>query len=467
MWKVISAAVNRFFLKSFEEASTDKPAKSALAIDTPRANVNVAIPLNRDVLHQQFQQAIQVMQGGNAAAAGQIIQAAVAKIVESQPNTPLHADACYKWATILSANGQLDRAEIACRQAVDIPATDDPAKKERLTYQLYLGDILTHQDKLDEAEQVLSENIAARKVIFGAEQIGYAIGLSALADLLLSRERPMEALEKIDESVRILSRAKHERLPGDLVLRAFIVKAAHGPAAPGIEAWPELTRGMQKMLAQQVLRQAKQADPHLAQSVIVELRQRLETTPDIEPQLLLSIDIALANEARENGDHEVHISACQNMVQLCSGMPDRVQLTMAQQALAMALDKAGRVDEVSPAYDAAVATARDVNDLALLSNVLRNHAISADKAGRPEQAEGLHREAVDHGASSGDWSTHGRSTVAYGIFLQHAGRWEEARGLLEEAVAHLSPAHADFASAQEHLQALDQGIDCACKTLPR
>ena len=470
MWKVISAAINRFVLKSFEEAATDQPAKirAAVAPDSEgHASLSDksggAASRDRDDLARQFQQAIQVLQGGNGSAAEQIIQASVANAAQSHPNTPLHADACFKLATILSALGHFDRAEIACRQAVAIPATEDAAKKERLTYQLYLADILSHQNKLDESEQVLTENSSERKVLFGAEHVGYAIGLSAWADLLLSRKRPMEALEKIDESVRILNRAKHERLPADLALRAFIVKAANGLHATSLEAWPDLTRGMQKMLAHQALRQAKQADSALAQAVLVELRQRLESTPEMESSLLLSVDIALANAAKQNGDHEVHISACRNMVQLCDGLPDRVQLTMARQALAMALDGAGRFDEASPAYDAAVATAREVNDLALLSNVLRNYALSADKAGRLEQAETLHREAVDHGASSGDWSTHGRSTVAYGIFLQHAGRNEEARGLLEEAVAHLSPAHADFAAAQDHLKALEEGIACSCK----
>ncbi len=467
MWKVISAAVNRFILNSFDEAATDKQSRSVSAAPAFPGNRGDAAIQNQDFLNQQFQQAIQVLQGGNGAAAEQIMQTAVLKIAQSQPNTPLHADASYKLATVLSAMAQFDRAEIACRQAMAIPAEDESAKKEQLTYQVYLGDILAQQDKLSEAEQVLVENVAARKTIFGAEQIGYAVGLSALADLLLSRARPTEALEKIDESILILSRAKNERLPADLALRAFIVKAANGPAAPAIEAWPELTRGMQKMLVGHALRQTRQADSHLAQAVLVELRQRLETTPEMEPSLLLSIDIALAHAAQQNDDHDVHISACQNIVRICEGMPDRAQLAMAQQALAMAFDKAGRVAETGPAYDTAVATARVVNDLALLSNVLRNYAISADKSGRFEQADALHREAVDHGASSGDWSTHGRSTVAYGIFLQHAGRLEEARGLLEEAVAHLSPAHADFTAAQEHLQALEQGIECSCNTVVR
>lgn len=467
MWKVISAAVNRFILNSFDEAATDKPSHADAAVETHVANRGNAVSLNQDFLNQQFQQAIQVLQGGNGAAAEQIMQTAVLNTAQSQPNTPLHADACYKLATLLSAMAQFDRAEIACRQAMDLRAEDESSRKERLTYQLYLGDILAQQDKLNEAEQVLVENIAARKAIFGAEQIGYAVGLSALADLLLSRERPTEALEKIDESIRILSRAKHERLPADLSLRAFIVKAASGAAAPALEAWPELTRGMQKMLVGHALRQTRQADSHLAQAVLVELRQRLEATPEMEPALLLSIHIALAHAAQQNDDDDVHISSCQNIVRICEGIPDRAQLAMAQQALAMAFDKAGRVAETGPAYDTAVATAREVNDLALLSNVLRNYAISADKSGRLEQADALHREAVDHGASSGDWSTHGRSTVAYGIFLQHARRLEEARGLLEEAIAHLSPAHADFTAAQEHLQALEQGIECSCKTVAR
>lgn len=469
MWKALSAVVNRFVLKAYEDAAAERTAAdppqspdSAASIHPAALNASVPAPVNREYLEQQFQRALQLMQAGNAPAAQHMIRAAVARVAQQQPGSPLFGEACIKEATILIAIGELPKAEIACRAAMDLPAADDAARKERVNHQTFLGDILARQQKLDEAERVLRDALEERRKIFGPEHTGYAIGLAALADLLLQRDRPAEALETIDEALRILSRARHERLPADLALRAFIVKATGGLEAEALAAWPTLTRGMQKNLIHQCVRRSKQADARLAQSVLAEVRERAHSTPELDAPPLLAIDIALANAAQQNGDHDARIAACRSMVKLCQTFADRHQLAAAQQALAMALDDAGRAEEVAPAFDAAVRTAREVNDLAMLSTVLMNYAISADKAGRREQAEVLHREAVDHGASSGDWSTHGHSTVAYGIFLQHNGRLEEARGLLEEAVAHLSPSHVVFAAAQAHLQALERGEKCLC-----
>ena len=464
MWKAIAAVVNRFVTQAYEEAATETAAtaKTAPAVSGAAISGTLA-PVDREYLEQQFQRAIQLMQGGNPPGAQQMMRAAVARIAQQQPGTPLFAEALIKEATILTATGELARAEIACRAAIDLPLDDDAARKERINHQTFLGDLLARQAKFDEAERVLRDALAARQQLYGAEHTGSAVGLAALADLLLQRGRADEALVNIDEAVRLLSRAKHERLPTDLALRAFTVKAAKGPDAESLTAWPDISRGMQKTLIQQCVRHAKQADAKLAQPVLTELRDRAHATAEMDAPLLLSIDIALANVAQQNGDHAARIAACESMVKLCQSIADHHQLAAAQQALAMAFDDAGRAEEAAAAYEAAVKTARDVNDLALLSTVLMNYGNSADKAGRSEQADQLHREAVDHGASSGDWSTHGRSTVAYGIFLQHNGRLEEAKGLLEEAVAHLPPSHGDFAAAQEHLAALDGGHKCACR----
>ena len=265
-------------------------------------------------------------------------------------------------------------------------------------------------------------------------------------------------MEAIDDALRIDTRAKHERWPGDLALRAYILKSANGLDAEAFTAWKDLTRGMQKTLANQCVSRSPQAGPPLAQAVLLELRHRLDSpvSPEMDPQLVLSVDIALANAAQRNGDPAVRIAACESMVALCHGMTAHNQLALAQQALASALDEAGRQAEVPAVFDAAVLTAREVNDLVLMANVLSHYAQWADRSALHDQADALYREAVDCGASSGDWSTHGRCTVAYGIFLHRMGRLDEARGLLEEAVAHLPPSHADFARAQEHLEALGQ-----------
>jgi tetratricopeptide (TPR) repeat protein len=454
MWKNISAAVNRFVAKSFDEAAVDKPAavgpsrSPAAAVFAPRVS---PVLISRDQLEEQFQRAAQLIKGGSAAAARQLMRATREQIAKEQPGTSIFAEACFKEAMIFSATGAAEDAEAACRLAAGVATPDESAKKERINYLTHLGDILAGQKKFDEAQDVLREALEQREILFGTEHPSYAGGLSAMADLLLARGQPAEALPPIDQAVRIVSRAKHERWPADLALRAFIVKAANGLDAAAFETWPELTRGMQKTLMTQVARLAKQGDPGLAQAVLTELHHHIDQTPELDPVAILGVDIAMANAAQQTGDHALRIAACEEMVRLCGAMRDRHQLALAQQALAMALDDGGHTQQVAAAYDQAVLTARQLNDLPLLSNVLRNYALSAEKAGRLDQADVLHREAVDHGASSGDWYTHGRSTVAYGIFLQGRGRVAEARGLLEEAVAHLPPTHPDFAEAQGRL----------------
>jgi tetratricopeptide (TPR) repeat protein len=462
MWKNISAAVNRFVAKSFEEAAVNPAASergsgegksTAAAAFAPKTT---AVLMNRDLLEEQFQRAVQLVKGGSAAAAQQLMRATVEEVAKKQPGTSLYAEACFKEALIFQSIGALAEAEAACRLAVNVAAETDTAKKERINYLTHLGDILASGRKFEEAETFLREALRQREILFGTEHASYAGGLSALADLLMAQGKAPEALALIEEALRIVSRAKHERWPADLAHRAFILKTASGTEAIAFDAWPELSRGMQKTLMIQVAHLAKHGPPPLAQAVLTELHARIDATPELDPVAILGIDIALANAAQQNGDHSTRITACEEMVRLCSMMPDRHQLTLAQQALAMALDDAGRSDDVATAYDSAVQTARQVNDLPLLSNVLRNYALSADKAGRAEQAGRLYSEAVDHGASSGDWFTHGRSTVAYGIFLQRAGRRDEARGLLEEAVAHLPPSHPDFDEAQRQLEALSR-----------
>jgi tetratricopeptide (TPR) repeat protein len=251
-------------------------------------------------------------------------------------------------------------------------------------------------------------------------------------------------------------------MPIDLATRAFAIKSAHGLDREGLDRWRALPNPMQTLLVKQCVAKAEHYEPKVARAVLLEVREKLQKTPDAAPVLPLSVNIGLANLARAAGDHGARIEALEQTVAICARLPDRTHLVLAHQELAAALDEAGRRTDVPGAYDAALRVAREVNESALLSAVLRNYALWSDRAGNRERAEKLHREAVHHGASCGDWAVHGRSTTAYGIFLQHAGRNEEARRLLEEALAHLPPGHTDTAAAQAHLNALNQSERCSC-----
>jgi tetratricopeptide (TPR) repeat protein len=460
MWKSITAAINRLVQKSYDEAAAAKPTPPTGAAPDVRAHAHAPAhaPVTREELQQKFQQAVLLLQAGNRAAAEQTISALVARVSAAQPNGPLHAEALSKQATILAAAGDWPAAESACRAAIAIPAPSDVLRKERLGYQLLLADVLAPQGKLDEAENLLRAGLAERRTLFGEQNANYAIGLSALAELLVTRARPAEALPLVQESVRLLGAARHDQLPHDLALRAYVIKmeaAAAAAAADGFATWEALSDDVRNAVVHHCVKRAPAADPRAARSVLIELRQRLDAQPGAaDVPLRVSVNVALANAARSLADHETRIDACRRMVALCEPLPERSQLATAQMALAMALSDAARGEEANAAYATAAATARQTQQLALMSTVLRNYAQWADAAALPEEADRLYREAVDHGASSGDWSTHGQSTVAYGIFLHKQGRLDEARGLLEEAVAHLPPSHPDLPRAREHLREL-------------
>jgi len=464
MWKLLAAAINRFVMRSYEEASTAPAVKSPVGETVPRPLVAKGPELlTREGVEQHFQRAVQLLESGNNAAAEEAIQLAVKRAaVEGNKAGPVYAEARFKEGTILRALGAVDRAAAAWLAAIEVRAIDDESREDRFAYQASLAELLANTGKLDEAEQVLRTSVGEQKEFFGPHHLSYALGLSALADLLLVKNEPAAALEAIDEAVQIDTAAAGERLPIDLATRAYAVRAARGKEVESLETWPTLTPQMQAILVKQCIARAEHFDPKIARPVLLELRERLQNTAGAPVVLPVSVNIALANLARTSGDHEARIEALQQTIKLCEPLPDGTHLATAYQELATALDDADRQAEVPTAYDAALQAARETDKRALLSAILRNYAIWSDRAGHHERADELHREAVHHGASCGDWAVHGRSTTAYGIFLQHACRNEKAREMLEVALAHLPPSHPDTTAAQEHLTALDRGEPCAC-----
>jgi tetratricopeptide (TPR) repeat protein len=449
MWKSLSSALNRFMQKSYDEAATDKPHPPAPPPPTPPPPQ----PFTRDQLQQRFQQSVLLLQAGSKEPAEQAMREVVARIAAEQPDSPLHAEALSKLATIHAAAGQWDRSADAARLALAVPAPSDVLRKERLSYQLLLADALNHLGHHDEAEQLLHDGVAERRAVFGPRHPAHAAGLAALAELLLARGRHAEALDSIDRALAIRADGPHDdRLSADLALRAYCIKGAHGAESPSL---PPSPAAIQKPLAQHCVKLAATADPRLAQAVLVELRQRLETDQPPDVPLLISIDVALANAARATGDHDARIAACRRMVDLCQPLPEKPQLALAQLAMATALADAAQPDAARSAFDAAADTARQTHRDALLATVLRQYAIWGDGIGDTDRADRLYAESVSHGASSGDWSTHGRCTIAYGNFLLRLGRTDEGRRMLEEAVAHLPPTHPDLPAAQARLRELD------------
>jgi tetratricopeptide (TPR) repeat protein len=248
----------------------------------------------------------------------------------------------------------------------------------------------------------------------------------------------------------------------DLALWAHIVKAVRGPDSPALELWENLPPHMQQMVCDHCLDRATRSDPHAAQAVLLELRKRLQATPDVEVRPLANVNAQLANIARLTGNHDVRIESCRMSIKLCGGIEDAKHAVNAWEGLAMALDDAGQPDEAEKAYRSALEKAQAGQQRRLSSNVLRNYAIWLDEKGRKDDALKTHQQAVAEGSAANDPVMHGRSLAASGIFLQHQGRRDEATKQLEHALKLLPASHPDAFCAQSHMIALEQGLACMC-----
>src|SRR5258706_13315005 len=309
MWKLLAAAVNRFVMRAFDEASTEPSAKGA-ASASARQSAGGPEWLNREEVEQQFQRAIGLLQSGNAAAAEEAIQLAVKRAAnESGKTGPIYALALFKEGTILRALGARDRAAEAWRAAVAVPPNDEAARKERLTYRASLAALLADLGALDEAEEVLRACAGEQKERLGADDPGYALALSALADLLLVKGEPGAALEALDEAVPNLTTLSHERPAIDLATRAIAIQTAHGIDRERLDRWRALPSPMQMVLVKQCVARAGHYDAQVARAVLLELREKLQATSEAAPVLPLSVNIGLANLARASGDHDARIEA--------------------------------------------------------------------------------------------------------------------------------------------------------------
>ena len=307
-------------------------------------------PLTPQSLASTMERATLALEHGNLRLARELVHGASAQAAaEVGREDRLYAQALINEATILYGVGDLVKAAQTYRTAAAIAAAQRDAQRGRLTCLTSLGEILTKLGDLDEAEQILRQGLSEREALFGPEHPGYASGLAPLADNLLAQGRPAEAEPLIEQAALINWQAGHEAVAGDLAIRAYVIKAAHGPESSAFDHWEKLPPHMQAMLVDHCVARAERADPHAAQAALLELRRRLQGTPDVEVLLLASVNQQLASVARLTGDHDVRIEACRMAIKLRGGMDEPQQVVTAWEELARALRDAGRPDEAAAA----------------------------------------------------------------------------------------------------------------------
>jgi tetratricopeptide (TPR) repeat protein len=199
-------------------------------------------PLSPEQLQRIHDSGLEKLGTGDKLGAEEVIHTAVKQAaVQAGAGSPLYAQALFHEAIILVNVGDFSRAVEACRAAAAVPANDRASQKERLTYLMNLGDLLTRTGQLDEAERVLRDSLAERQAFYGLDHPGYAFGLTSLAELFLSKGQAREALVTIDQAVAINRASGHEKFPSDLALRGFAVKMVQGVESPAFETWADLS----------------------------------------------------------------------------------------------------------------------------------------------------------------------------------------------------------------------------------
>jgi len=144
-----------------------------------------------------------------------------------------------EFGDLLYTVGHAERSIEFFRRAASVPARDDEARRNQLSYRMNVGNALRRAGRLDEAEAELRRGAEERLAFYGREHPGYAFGLEPLASLLLQRGDARQAATVAGEAVDNLRRNEHERLNDLLVLRAVALHAAGEPPFPDFDELPD------------------------------------------------------------------------------------------------------------------------------------------------------------------------------------------------------------------------------------
>jgi tetratricopeptide (TPR) repeat protein len=402
---------------------------------------------------------------------GRLADAEQLMVKELQAAEQRHGRGSPEWASaqcdlgnILLSGSQANRAVECFRSACSGPVPVGPgARKDRLTYQLNLGFVLTMTGRLDEAETELRRNLQERLAFYGRQHAGYAFGLEALADVLLQRGSIGEAREAIEETLGNFSRHGHERIATALALRAEIVTAGDGnePLFPGLGHLPdEVVRQVTAVVINRASRH-----PAGAVAVLSGLVTALDARFGPDNQATLNALSCLANTSRDLGDQEGRVEAIRKVLASYDRQGRAEDALKTASGLALAQGDSGDVTGALRTYAQAKTLADRLGRPELSSQVLRNWGLALAEAGQPAEAEQRLREAVAAAGLGYDIEMLGRAQVALGLFLQHHERLAEARQTVEAGLATLDVAHPDAVVGRSHLGAIIAGRACGCGDL--
>lgn len=297
-----------------------------------------------------------------------------------------YARAEFDLAHVLSATGDLGRAIAAMRRAVAVVPADDEARRQRLTYLTNLGEALAHVGQLDEAERLLTEAVFQRRTLYGPDHPGYAIGLEALAELLLVRGRALDALASAEEVLSLYWRHGHRRVVEAVALFAFATKAAQGLEAPALERLYALPEALVSEVVVACLDRARRLDPRVSLAVLIELQVRADAANDGQQPWFVHVVGAVSRAARAAGAHPARDEALAWLVAHFDAIDDQRQALDAVLARAVAFTEAGDAARAEGTLEDALERADRIGDPLSRSLVLRNYGVWLGEQGRDAEA---------------------------------------------------------------------------------
>ncbi len=367
-----------------------------------------------------------------------------------------YASAQFDLACLMLHLGDAARAADCLREAWRVPADGPQSQKDRLTYNMNLGEVLTRLGQSQQAERVLREGPALRAAFYGREHPGYAYGLEPLAETLLARGALAEARPLVEEAARNLWNHGHDHVAEVLALRVYVLVAAQAGTEEVYELPARLDDELFDRFAWRCVSRAEHCAPALGLAVLLGLQKHLEARDEAGQLRWFQATAGISNTARDLGEHGVRIRAFDEMLVHEPG-DQRLEMLLGR-ALAHSDNK-----DIAAA-DADYRAARELagQDLARLSHVCRNHGLMFSEAAQHDRAEALLAEAVETASRADHAELLARALIARGIFLQHRGELEQARGMLEMAVPSLPANDHEGLAGRSHLDAIVHGRSCGC-----
>ncbi|MFO0940002.1 MAG: tetratricopeptide repeat protein [Pirellulales bacterium] len=422
--------------------------------------------MSTNELSPALNKAYQLFQAGDKMAAEELLVHAVRNAESDQgPGSIAFARANYEYASMLVLLGRRQQAADAFEVAISVNIPDDhQATRDRLTYMMQLGELYTQLAQFEAAEKVLRKGLTLRAGFYGENHPGYAFGLEPLAELLWRQGRLDEANQMVEQTIDNFWMNGHPRVATAFPLRAIILKQQK-KSDHSFSGVAELSNEIFREMIDRAVGLASEADPVVAQTMLDELLSTAEAKLGSNDEKVIELRTALVNVARGIGPSEGQVETAEKVVESHLARNDKPSAIVAMLGLAILHDNLGDVKACEKTYKRAYALAKEINDLSLQSQCLRNYGLFCSERDRKEDAEKLLRLAAQTGKQSSDKIMHGRSLAALGIFLQHNERLPEAEKYLTRAIELLPASEPDSLCSRSHLQAIQQNRSCGCGSM--